>query len=240
MSVIDRLVHLQIQDPKILIGPKGSFGVIDPEGEHTINCIGCEKELRFRATLLNCTLLHAACSKECASHFVWPELPKAEPPKPKPVEPDLPDDDEDDLDLPEDEQPKLKVVQPPKEKRGPCPKCGGEPSRGRGYKHNEVDGKPCPESTEAKLAAKKAEREAAKANAPPKPPKEPKAPVETCPQCGGGKRGRGYSHQEVNGQPCPATIKVAEPHAPREHKEKKPPRPLGNRGKRVPKGMLDD
>ena len=202
MAIQDRLVHLQIKDPAILIGGglKASFGVRNPEGEHTVACCGCGQELRFTATLLNCTLVRAACGSDCKTKgFVWPELPKAEPVH-KAVEPDLPDDDGDEPDIPDDE-PKLRVVQPPKAAKPPCAGCGG-PARGKGYAHQDVGGQPCP-------------------NAPkPKP-----ASTETCPHCGGSKRGRGFAHQDGGGKPCPATSREPKPvnKAPRPHTKRLPP-----------------
>ena len=65
----------------------------------------------------------------------------------------------------------------------PCEACGG-----RSRAHKDVDGKPCPLSSEG-LAAARIERMAQRPN---------------CSKCGGKPgRGKGWKHREVSGQPCP-------------------------------------
>ena len=253
MGIMDRLVRLQVNDPKVLTGPKSMFGVLSENGEHTMTC-ECGQEVRFTATLLNCTLLAVGCPECKDKHFKWPK--EAPRPEPQIVEPKLNGDGENgDVSPP-------RII--PHQHKPPCPLCGGE-SRGRGYTHNEVDGEPCPDSTEAKLAAKVAavercpgcrglkrgkgythnpvnggecpvltklgaDRKAALLAA--KPPKA----IVVCPSCGGPKRGKGYTHQEVNGQPCPVKAATL---VPKVDRVSKPPRPLGQRGKRRPRGLDD-
>lgn len=137
-------VYLQVRDPMALTGPKLSLGVADPDGPHQAECVGCGQSLSFSAQLLNCTILKVACSRECASHFVWPtqrEVVRVE--KPDLIEEELP------VEVVEEVQEVQRVP-----KAAVCPVCKG-PAKGRGYRHSQVNGAACPESTEAKLAAKK-------------------------------------------------------------------------------------
>lgn len=88
-----------------------------------------------------------------------------------------------------------------------CPECGGPSTRGRGWAHK--DG--CKNSSAAILAAKAAEKREARTNCPDcdgEPgkrrgwkhketcPRIAKPVSEPCPDCGGPKRGRGFTHTE--------------------------------------------
>lgn len=185
---INRVVNLQIHDPKV--GIKSSIGMLDAEGEHTISCIGCGKELRFKCNLFNSKLLAAACGVECAEKFVWPKYAVETPVEIEETDIDIKDiedtnteldsDDSDRDDNPPDKPDKPKI----------CPICGG-PAKGRGYTHKPVNGAPCSQSTEAMLVAKSVGRK-----------------VSTCPVCGGPAKGRGYTHKEVNGGLCPESTQA--------------------------------
>lgn len=88
-----------------------------------------------------------------------------------------------------------------------CPECGGPSTRGRGWAHEEG----CKNSAAAKLAEAAKEKREARENCPdcdgepgkrrgwkhkPTCSRIAKTVSEPCPDCGGPKRGRGFTHNE--------------------------------------------
>ena len=170
MNETDRTpVYAKIQSPMIE-HPTLAVFKLDEEGKHEMDCAGCGKHIRFSGDLLDRTLLGAACGIECSESLGV----KAMIPVPVVIPTEM---DEDGQVVPAPVKVVLAKV---------CPVCKGL-RRGRGYAHATVDGKLCPESTEAKLAGKSNGIEK----------------DEFCPRCQGPRRGRGYTHATVGGNPCP-------------------------------------
>ena len=177
----------------------------NPDGAGMGVCEICDKPLRYNPPPSSERVLEVACMGECEK--------AAFPVRARYQRPVTVVEDEEEIPA----KPTVHVV-----KRGNCEKCGGPPSVGRGWQHQEVDGKPCPLSLEGKQAAKAAE---VKARVEARPP---------CHVCGGpAAKTRGWQHREVNGGLCPESGEAKMLAKQAEKKQQS----TGVRQKRKPRGL---